>query len=195
MHVCVLGEYGYEEAGLGLSLSFMKEAGAMDPVMRRLCTRDGGHNKFLESIMLWMDVTAPRHFWQQFDTYRVGITKQSGSTMHTLLRGPLSQSDFEAPLPAETLARLNELVAARDLVRLKNELPEGFLQRRVVCTNYKVLRNIVGQRRTHRSPCWAVFCEAVVRQAEHPEFLHDLWPAGGRPASEDACGGASGVHS
>jgi hypothetical protein len=195
MDVRVLRECGYEEAGLGLSLSFMKDPDAMGPVMRRLCARDGGHNKFLESIMLWMDVTAPRHFWQQFDTYRIGITKQSGSTMHTLLRAPLSQSDFEAPLPIETLARLNELVSAGDLVRLKNELPEGFLQRRVVCTNYKVLRTMVAQRRTHRSPCWRVFCDAVVRQAEHPEFLRDLCLAGDSQTVPDSSGGAGGGHS
>jgi hypothetical protein len=159
---------------LGLSLSFDKEPAAMAPVMERLSSRDGGHNKFLESVAVWMDITAPRHFWQQFDTYRTGITKQSGSTMHTLLKRPLTNDDFELPLPPQTLARLNELVACRDLIALKNELPEGFLQRRVVCTNYKVLRNIIAQRRTHRSPAWPAFCRLAVSQAAHPEFLRDL---------------------
>jgi hypothetical protein len=174
MRLQMIREAGYEEAALGLSLSFEKETAAMAPVMERLGSRDGGHNKFLESIVVWMDITAPRHFWQQFDTYRTGMTKQSGSTMHTLLKRPLTNADFESPLPAQTLARLNELVAARDLIALKNELPEGFLQRRVVCTNYKVLRNIIAQRRTHRSPVWQVFCGQVVSQADHPEFLRDL---------------------
>jgi hypothetical protein len=174
MRVQIMREAGYEEAALGLALSFEKEAATMASVMERLAPRDGGHNKFLESIVLWMDIVAPRHFWQQFDTYRVGTTKQSGSTMHTLVKRPLTNADFESPLPAQTLARLNELVGARDLITLKNELPEGFLQRRVVCTNYKVLRNMISQRRTHRSPVWQVFCGLVVAQAAHPEFLRDL---------------------
>jgi len=47
---------------------------------------DKGHNKFLETIEVWFDITAPRFIWQEFDTYRIGVTKQSDSTMHTLLK-------------------------------------------------------------------------------------------------------------
>jgi hypothetical protein len=161
---------------LGLSLSYERDPAAMRKTMKRLFNKDGGHNKFLESIVVWLDVTAPRHFWQQFDTYRIGITKQSASTMHTLLRRPLRQGDFEIPLPAATLKRLNRLLAAQKLIELKNELPEGFMQRRIICTNYRTLRNIVSQRRKHRNPGWQVFCDEVARQSKHPEFLGDLWP-------------------
>ena len=172
--VRIISEHGFDEAALGLSLSYEREADNMPPVMRRLYAADGGHNKFLESIYLWIDVTAPRHFWQQFDTYRVGITKQSGSTMHTLTRRPVTQADFETAIPDETLARLNALIAAKDLHALKNELPEGYLQRRIVCLNYKALRNIIAQRRTHRNKPWQVFCQAMIEQSRHTAFLEDL---------------------
>ena len=174
MNVTILREAGYAEAALGLALSFEREADDMPRVMRRLYNKDGGHNKFLESMMVWLDVTAPRHFWQQFDTYRAGLTKQSGSTMHTATKRPLTMFDFEQPIPIKTLRRLNDLVRARDLMALKNELPEGYLQRRVVCTNYKTLRNMIWQRRTHRNPAWGVFCAAVLAQVEHKEFFEDL---------------------
>jgi len=171
--VIILSEHGFEEAALGLSLSYDREAANMPAVMARLFKADGGHNKFLESMMLWVDILAPRHFWQQFDTYRT-LTKQSGSTMHTATRRPVSQDDFEQPIPPETLARLNSLIVFKDLATLKNELPEGYLQRRIVCLSYKTLRNIIAQRRTHRNKPWQIFCKEMIAQAAHPEFLEDL---------------------
>jgi hypothetical protein len=174
MNVTILREAGYAEAALGLALSFEREADDMPRVMRRLYNKDGGHNKFLESMIVWLDVTAPRHFWQQFDTYRAGMTKQSCSTMHTATKRQLTQDDFDRTIPRATLEQLNYLIACKDLMALKNELPEGYLQRRLVCTNYKTLRAILWQRRTHRNPAWGVFCAAVLEQVEHKEFFEDL---------------------
>ena len=83
MNVTVLNEAGYQEALLGLSLSYEQSLDKMPAVAERLAQRDNGHNKFLESIVVWLDVIAPRYWWQEFDTYRIGVSKQSSSTMHT----------------------------------------------------------------------------------------------------------------
>jgi hypothetical protein len=174
MRIQVLREAGLEEALLGLSLSYSQPPEKMLAVARRLARRDDGSNKFLESIAVWLDVTAPRYWWQQFDTYRVGVTKQSASTMHTILRRPLSPADFAGALPPETLQRLNRLIEQRDLEAVKQELPEGFLQRRIVCTNYKALRHMVQQRHNHRLPEWRFFCTALQEQLAHPEFLEPI---------------------
>ncbi len=69
MKVTVLEESGYQHALLGLSLSRGITLEHADRVAQRLAGKDGGHNKFLESIAVWMDITAPRYWWQQFDTY------------------------------------------------------------------------------------------------------------------------------
>jgi hypothetical protein len=171
MIIKILREAGKEEAMLGLSLSYNATLESMDKVMDKLCHKDGGHNKFLESIVVWLDMTAPRYFWQQFDTYRVGTTKQSESTMHTILSRELTNDDFEYALSDVTLAGLNRLIRSRSFEVLKNELPEGFLQRRIVCTNYKVLRSILTQREKHKSNAWGVFCQEILAQAEIPHFL------------------------
>jgi thymidylate synthase ThyX len=63
------------------------------------------------------------------------------------------------------------LIAAREFEQVKRELPEAFVQRRIVCTNYKTLRNIVMQRATHRLGEWQVFCEALLEQLAHPVFI------------------------
>lgn len=172
----VLAEHGYEEALLGLGLSY---GGGMDlermsRVAKRLCDRDGGHNKFLETMCIWLWIRAPRYWWQQFDTYRVGMTKQSESTMHTLMRGPVGRDDFAAEIPETVLRELNDAIGDSDFELAKAILPESFYQIRVVCTNYKSLRNIILQRRNHRLGEWQSFCGAVLGQVEHPELLPAL---------------------
>jgi len=165
-------EAGYKSAMLGLSLSYeVKDLSKMDKTAYRLCDKDGGHNKFLEMIQVWFDVTLPRGLWQQYDTYRTGTTKQSGSTMHTILKKELTQTDFYLPIYPLTLDRLNSLITGKEFDKLKNELPEGYLQRRVVNTNYKVLRNIFMQRHDHKWGLWYHVCRAMWAQLEHPELL------------------------
>ena len=85
MNVKVLEEAGYESAMKGLSLNKKKNPEDMGKVAFRLSHYDCGHNKFLESLKVWLEVTAPRYWWSEADTYRL-TTKQSNSTMHTLLQ-------------------------------------------------------------------------------------------------------------
>jgi hypothetical protein len=173
MNVNIIEEHGYETALLGLSLSFGQDPARMPRVASRLRFLGDGHNKFLESIMLWLDVTAARYFWQQFDTYRVGVSKQSESTMHTMTAHPLGPDDFEHPVPEAILEHLNALIAKGAWEEVKWALPESFLQRRIVCLNYMALQRIIRQRRSHRLEDWQAFIAQVLEQAEHPELLEE----------------------
>ena len=106
MYVEKLKEAGYQEALLGMSLSYydhaipLKEFWTEEKIAKAakqasvLAFKQGGHNKFLESMQVWLFVQATRGFWQEFDTYRVGMTKQSSSTMHTLDKRAVEQADF-----------------------------------------------------------------------------------------------------
>lgn len=186
MEVYVVKESGYFEALIGIGLSygltsaynFNHEMGStefkkLEKVAFNLFPKERGHNKFLESIAVWLDLNAPRFWWQEFDTYRVGVTKQSESTIHTITRNDLDQNNFEYDIPEITLIRLNHYIKDKNFVALKNELPEGFLQRRIICTNYKVLRHIIQQRRKHKLVQWKFFIEEVIKQCEQP-FFADL---------------------
>lgn len=143
----------------------------MPEVALKLGPKDKGHNKFLESIVVWMEIEAPRFWWSEMDTYRVGMSKQSDSTMHTLKRQNLTQENFEYPIPHEYLYHLNKLIADNAFIGyIKNDLPDGFIQGRSVCTNYKVIRHIILQRHNHKLPQWLYFCEAM-KQLEHYAYL------------------------
>ena len=65
MRVRVINESGYEQACLGISLSHHSTLERAKQVALKLAHKDGGHNKFLESIVTWIDVTAARYWWQQ----------------------------------------------------------------------------------------------------------------------------------
>lgn len=186
MQVKVLEEAGYEWALYGMALSFHDrkiDVGSWWPEQfarakiraEKLAHKDGGHNKFLESICVWIDIEAPRAWWSEMDTYRVGTTKQSESTMHTLSKRPPEKCDFEEGTDDYQIHGFIVLweEVKSDVTRLKMNLPEGFLQRRVICTNYKVLRNIVWQRSGHRLKQWDVFNIELLSQIKHPEFIKE----------------------
>ena len=50
------------------------------------------HCKHLRMIQVWAEITAPREWLIQLDTYRFGVEKVSTSTMHTLMKRPLTTS-------------------------------------------------------------------------------------------------------
>lgn len=146
------------------------------------------HRKFLRQIYVAFDVTLPRYVWSEFDTYS-NVTKNSCSTMHKLFKKdcPITLEQFmynynDIDILMTTLARLNRLstdyfiAPTQDqkdsiLRRAKAILPEGFLQKRTVSTNYEQLRNIYRQRINHRLPCWRSICEECKKLPYGEEFI------------------------
>lgn len=181
MEVKKLNELGYAEAVYGFSLSYRTTTERAMEILPKYAFGVPGESKFLESIVTWWDVVAPRYWWQEADTYRVGTTKQSESTMHTLMKKDLEQTNFELGIEPVYLEYLNSLIKAYKVVPteskkkylhiLKNALPEGFLQRRIWMISYAGLKNIYNQRKNHRLPEWNQFLTIVLAQVEHPEFI------------------------
>ncbi|MBE0436595.1 MAG: hypothetical protein IBX56_12410 [Methylomicrobium sp.] len=125
---------------------------------------------------MWIDIEACRSFWQEFDTYRVGVTKQSESTMHTLSKRRPTAADFETNTHHAIITAFQFVWDDHrdDIMVLKESMPEGFLQRRIVCTNYKAIRNIVTQRKKHRFKWWGVLEDALREQLANPELIWGL---------------------
>lgn len=183
MEIKILKEAGYDAALLGMGFSYgVTDRERLEKIAFKLAPRDGGHNKFLESLVVWMEISAPRYFWQEFDTYRVGTTKQSESTIHTICRTYLTQENFSHSVFYETLELLNTTIKKyneEDDVEkkdhyfklIKNNLPEGYIQKRMVCTNYKVIKNMCEQRKNHRLEEWHMFVHEMQRQLLHSNFI------------------------
>lgn len=196
MEIRLMRMEGLPEAlfGIGLSYGLTSEYEGWDDVpfdrrmklqeiASKLCKAGAGEDKFLRQVVCWWDVRAPRYWWAEADTFKVGTVAQSESTMHTIMRRPLGDSDFEKPVHPHVLENVNLLVKLyRDarpetkqewFLDLKNVLPEGFLQRRIWMLNLANMKNIHRQRKNHRLPQWHAVCDAFVEAT--PGFLTRMY--------------------
>ena len=180
-------EAGFKSAMIGLALSKKAPLNRMPALAMKLAFMDRGHNKFLESILLWLEVRSTRYWWQEADTFRLA-SKQSESTMHTLINEIKDFEIGEHSLQGQKALYLRQnfeigsicndqfdalITHAKDgdLVKCKANLPEGFLQTRLWRFDYKCMRNIILQRRSHKLPHWKLFIKGVLEQCDHPELL------------------------
>ena len=153
------------------------------------------HAKHLRMIQVWADITAPRYWWTEFDTYRLGVEKVSCSTMHTLMKRELTVDDFEHDsYPMIELTETTDGINSQmDLYRqYENDpetrkvvwrgiiqmLPQSFLQTRTVMMSYAALRNIYRQREGHKLKEWHQFREWV-------ETLPESWMITDKLPKED----------
>lgn len=109
-------------------------------LMQTLLKRGDEHAKVLRGINVWCEITAPRFWWQEMSTYRVGSEcLSSTSTMHTDARG----------------------LSDEELINFKEQLPEGTMNTRVLMISYQTLRRMYKQRKDHRLPHWHKFCDWI----------------------------------
>ena len=64
-------------------------------LMQKLIRAGTPHRKFMRQIFVSVDITAPLYWWKEFDTYKVGTTSNSTSTMHKLASTPITKDCFE----------------------------------------------------------------------------------------------------
>lgn len=181
-------EWGWKTALLGMSLSFYDKAkhGEVfkwfnEEKFERARARakilahfngDSGENKFLESICVQIIVELPRCTWQELDTYRVGITKNSASTMHVLQKREQTASDFSPHTDQRQIDVLNEYIRNKaSIEKIKENLPEGYLQVRQITTNYKTIKNMYWQRYKHRYESTRNFVNELLEKLEHPYYI------------------------
>ena len=62
---------------------------------QRLCKAGPEHRKFLRQIQVSVDITAPLYWWKEMDQYRINVTTNSESTMHTIMKKEFTQDMFE----------------------------------------------------------------------------------------------------
>lgn len=157
-------------------------------LMRRLIRAGSSHRKFLRQIFVSVDITAPRYWWAEADTYKVGTTANSCSTMHKITAKEFTLDDFShehlIPRALDTLqATVDALNAYRsDYIQTKDKiawwqliqlLPQSYNQRRTVTLTYENLLNMVGQRQGHKLDEWHDFCDWVFTLPYAEELLKE----------------------
>lgn len=111
------------------------------------------------------------------DTYKVGTTANSTSTMHKLASTPITKECFEmddySPIGCANDKTWEILIGWLEELRLKYKetkdkrywkelirlLPESWLQTRTWTANYSTLRNIIYWRSGHKLTEWKSFID------------------------------------
>ena len=144
-------------------------------LMKRLRNAGTDHRKFMRMITVYLDITAPLYWWKEFDTYRVGVEKNSCSTMHKIHAKEFTLEDFSCEKLYDPLGDLRPIVDRLNVYRErylktkdKNDwwqmiqlLPTSYNQKRTVMLNYEVLANIYKSRKNHRLDEWHTLCDWI----------------------------------
>ena len=157
---------------------------------QRMIKAGSPNDKFLRQIFVSVDITAPLYWWKEMDTYKVGTTANSTSTMHKLASTPITKEcfemdDYDGSLKlydrepynidnyvddmwdsiidyCETLRkRYLETKDKKYWKELIRLLPESQLQTRTWTADYAVLRNIYHWRKDHKLSEQHSFCDWI----------------------------------
>ena len=153
-------------------------------LMRRLYKAGPEHRKYLRQIFVSMDITAPLYWWKEFDTYKIGTTANSCSTMHKIAEKEFSLRDFSCEhLIGSAIAKLSAIIdelnfwrnvyidggkvemSPGDVKELEPRskiawwqmiqlLPSSYNQKRTITMNYENVISIIHQREGHKLDEW-----------------------------------------
>jgi hypothetical protein len=171
--------------GLGEDYLADMEIGQNDYNLMASLIRGGQpHRKFLRQIFVSVDITAPLYWWKEFDTYKVGTTANSCSTMHKIHAKEFTIEDFSTEhlllnalkFIAKTVDELNywrdvylkaksmdnpEPTAKDIWWQMIQLLPSSYNQKRTITMTYENLLNMYEYRRGHKLDEWRQFCDWI----------------------------------
>ena len=132
-------------------------------LIQSLIRKGDEHSKSIRLINATARINAPLFWWSEENTYTAGVTRGcSESTMHTLKKENISNLNFEYGLPTSELKYLQDLIDFDvDISIVKSNLPNGYLQERIINYNYQTLRRIWKQRSNHKLPQWHLFIDWI----------------------------------
>lgn len=152
-------------------------------LMKSLIGGGSSHRKFLRMIHVQTDITAPLYWWKEFDTYKVGTTANSCSTMHRIHSQSFERDQFsDEHLTGDTI---DYIIGALNIARAKyldtkdkedwwqmiQLLPTSYNQKRTVDLNYEVLFTIYYDRAGHKLDEWKTFRDWIEQLPYMSEFL------------------------
>ena len=141
---------------------------------RKLISAGSEHRKFLRQIYVSVDITAPMFWWFEYDTYKVGTTRNSCSKMHKIHVKTFKYDDFSHEGINELEPDMKELfvqyIQMLEVLRNKfNEtqekkywralvemLPEGYNMRATVTMTYENIYAMRQQRKGHKLDEWRI---------------------------------------
>ena len=149
---------------------------------KKLSKAGNDHAKFLRMINVTCDITAPLYWYKEYDTYKVGTTANSCSTMHKIQAKEFTPDDFshehlivDEDTSTNYIGVLDFVIDSLNRARIKyletknkdywwqmiQLLPSSYNQRRTVQLNYQVLKSMYFARKDHKLDEWHTFCDWI----------------------------------
>lgn len=140
------------------------------------CVTGTGHDNFLNGIVVQFDLNFSIKAWTEAERYHFLDFVSSQSTMHRIAQFDVAEQCNEyvhvgvISVVKSLLDRYNNDPTPENYLRLLYNIPTGFRLTARMTTNYRQLKTIYQQRRTHRLPEWRAFCEWI-ETLPHAELI------------------------
>lgn len=156
---------------------------------RKLRQAGTDHRKFLRQIFISVDITAPLYFWKQFDTYKIGTTSNSCSTMHKIHSKEFTLDDFsisnlewhDDEFIGSDLNYMEYVIAKLNTFRIMYTntqdkqywqamielLPSAYNQKRTVTMTYENVLNMYHARKNHKLSEWHELCDWAENELDY----------------------------
>lgn len=129
--------------------------------------RGAGHDQWLTGVIVQFDLTFTVKAWTEAERYHFFDFVSSQSTMHRITRFDLDTAYISYTDPRmvaimkEKVADYNASPTPEKYLEVLYSNPCGMKLTAGMTTNYRQLKTIYAQRKTHRLPEWRAFCEWI----------------------------------
>ena len=140
------------------------------------CEKGSGHDQFLTGIIVQFDLTLSIKAWVEAERYHFFDFVSSQSTMHRISSLDIDKqcNEYVTENTKREVQRLKDEYNAdktpENYLSLLYNVPVGFMLTARMTTNYRQLKTIYSQRKTHRLPEWREFCKWI-EALPHSEFI------------------------
>ena len=129
--------------------------------------RGAGHDQWLTGVIVQFDLTLTVKAWTEAERYHFFDFISSQSTMHRICKFDLDTAYIHYTDPRiieimkEKVADYNADPSPEKYLEVLYSNPCGMKLTAGMTTNYRQLKTIYAQRKTHRLPEWRAFCEWI----------------------------------
>lgn len=133
-----------------------------------------GHDNYLNGCVAQFDLTFTVKAWTEAERYHFFDFVSSQSTMHRLQKMDVSESCIEyvdgrvIDVVEELVRKYNDNPTLENRLKMLYSCPTGLKLTARMTTNYRQLKTIYHQRKSHTLPEWRKFCQQLVD--EFPMF-------------------------
>ncbi len=166
-------EYSFKASKYPMSVDVNSLNGEYTGTIEKLGrSRKGeGHDNFLCGIVVQFDLTFTVKAWTEAERYHFFDIVSSQSTMHRITKFNLDKAyieyvderiiDIMKEKVEDYNACVDEELRKQKYLEILYSNPTGMKLTARITTNYRQLKTIYAQRRTHRLPEWQVFCKWI----------------------------------